>query len=268
MGYQADHLHLAGLTDAVGTVGGLLLGSGVPPGIVVDDHVRAGEVEARAACLEGDQENLGSLGASIELLAHFHPAGRRGIAIQIHAAIAAVFQIPAENLEHAGEGAEKQHPPSLGDGFGENFQQHVQFAGGTGVIVQHQGRMAADLPQLGDRRQHLGASPVEALLLDNGVHPIPQAQHGSLVDLALLWAHLGSHDGFDLIRQLGQHVLLQAAHEEGADAAAQVIGIAAILIAAHERAVAEQISRQNKVEDAPQFAHAVLQGRTGQGEAR
>ena len=44
------------LADAVGPVGGLGLGGGVPPGVVVDDGVGGGEVEAGAAGFEQNEE--------------------------------------------------------------------------------------------------------------------------------------------------------------------------------------------------------------------
>ena len=46
-----------GLADAIGAVGGLGFGGGVPPGVVVDDGVGGGEVESGAAGLEGDEED-------------------------------------------------------------------------------------------------------------------------------------------------------------------------------------------------------------------
>src|SRR6185436_16107230 len=49
----------AGLADPVSAVGGLSLGGGVPPGVVVDHGVGAGEVEAGTARLEADEEDLG-----------------------------------------------------------------------------------------------------------------------------------------------------------------------------------------------------------------
>lgn len=49
---------------------------------------------------------------------------------------------------------------------------------------------------------------------------------------------------------------------------AQILRVRSILIAAQERAVTEQIPRQDEVEDTPQFAHAVFQRRTRQGKAR
>ena len=49
LGDEAVHLHRAGLADAVGAVGGLVLDGRVPPAVVVDDVVGAGQVEAGAA---------------------------------------------------------------------------------------------------------------------------------------------------------------------------------------------------------------------------
>ena len=45
------------LTDAVGSVGGLVFGSGIPPRIVVDDAVSGGEVKAGSAGFEGNKED-------------------------------------------------------------------------------------------------------------------------------------------------------------------------------------------------------------------
>ena len=55
-----------GLADAVSAVGGLGFGGGVPPGIIVDDGVRRGEIETGAAGFEGNEEE-GDL-AILELL--------------------------------------------------------------------------------------------------------------------------------------------------------------------------------------------------------
>ena len=53
------------LADAVGAVGGLGFGGGIPPGVVVDDGVGGGEVEAGAAGLEGDEEERDFSGLEI-----------------------------------------------------------------------------------------------------------------------------------------------------------------------------------------------------------
>ena len=57
MHHQAQHLHVFRLAHAVGAVRSLILRRGVPPGIVVDDHVGPCQVKARAACLEGNEED-------------------------------------------------------------------------------------------------------------------------------------------------------------------------------------------------------------------
>src|SRR5262249_57330320 len=49
-----DHL---GLADAMCAVGRLFLDSRVPPGIKMNDGVRAGKVQTGAACLETDEEH-------------------------------------------------------------------------------------------------------------------------------------------------------------------------------------------------------------------
>ena len=56
--------HDLGLADAVGAIGGLLLDGRVPPRIEVDDGVGGGEVEARAAGLEADEEDRARSGRS------------------------------------------------------------------------------------------------------------------------------------------------------------------------------------------------------------
>ncbi len=52
----------AGLADAVGAVGGLVFGGGVPPGVEMDDVVGPGQVEAGAARFEGDEEEVALAG--------------------------------------------------------------------------------------------------------------------------------------------------------------------------------------------------------------
>ena len=57
-GDEAVDRDRAGLADAVGAVGGLVLHRRVPPGVHVDHVVGGGEVQAEAAGLEGDQEQV------------------------------------------------------------------------------------------------------------------------------------------------------------------------------------------------------------------
>ena len=54
---QFVHENRFGLTDAVGPVGGLCFGSGIPPGIVVNDGIGGGEVEPGPAGFEGNEKD-------------------------------------------------------------------------------------------------------------------------------------------------------------------------------------------------------------------
>ena len=76
------HLDRPGLPDPVGPVAGLVLDGGVPPAVEVDDVVGAGEVEAGAAGLEGQQEDghLAGLEARAPSARARAPASRRGAA--------------------------------------------------------------------------------------------------------------------------------------------------------------------------------------------
>lgn len=57
---QFIDLHTVFLPNAVSTVGCLFLGGEVPPGIVMNDYIGTGEIEAGAARFQGNEKNLGA----------------------------------------------------------------------------------------------------------------------------------------------------------------------------------------------------------------
>jgi hypothetical protein len=57
-GDEAVGEDIAGLADAVGAVDGLSLNGGVPPGIEEEDISGGGQIEAKAAGTEADEEEL------------------------------------------------------------------------------------------------------------------------------------------------------------------------------------------------------------------
>ena len=63
---QLEDGHLTCLTDPVRAVGGLVLRGQIPPRIIMDDDIRADQVQAGAACFQGDQEDGGV--ADIEVM--------------------------------------------------------------------------------------------------------------------------------------------------------------------------------------------------------
>ena len=56
LGNEFDAVDGAFLSDAVGAIGGLVFDGGVPPGVVVYNHVCAGEIQAGATSFETDQK--------------------------------------------------------------------------------------------------------------------------------------------------------------------------------------------------------------------
>ena len=98
---QADHVHIPGLADAVRTVGGLILGGGVPPWIIMDDKIRAGQVEAGTARLEGNQEYLAL--SAVEAVAELLTLFRLGLAVEVEALHAFAAKALADHLQHTHE---------------------------------------------------------------------------------------------------------------------------------------------------------------------
>ena len=80
LGDQPVDLHGPGLADAVRAVGGLVLDGRVPPAVVVDDVVGAGEVQAGAGRLQRQQEDRDLAG--LEAVDHLLALGDRGAAVQ------------------------------------------------------------------------------------------------------------------------------------------------------------------------------------------
>ena len=86
LGDEPVDLHVARLPDTEGAVGGLRFDGGVPPQVVMDDLRCGGEVEARSARLEREDEHL-AFGVLLEVLDH-------GGALRLRAS--AVVEVRAE----------------------------------------------------------------------------------------------------------------------------------------------------------------------------
>ena len=243
----------------------LLFRCGIPPGIIQDDHVRAGQVQAGAAGLQADQEDLPF--PFIEAVYQGQTLSGRRIPVQVKGGESVVFQPGLQQLQHAGKLAEEQDPPAAPDHFRHQLQQQLFLAASAPVIGHHQRRMTADFPQFRNGAQHLDASPSGSLFLQQLVDLGPQTFQGRPVDLLLFRGHPCRQGGLRLIRQFLQHVLLQPADQERLDPAQQVFRILAVLVLPEEGVVSRQITGQHKVKDAPELTYSVFHRRTGQGKA-
>jgi len=184
---QLDHVHVPGLADAVGPIGGLILGGRVPPRVVVDYQIRACQVEAGAARFEGNEEDLAvtAVEAVAETLTFLRVRG----AIQIQAGNTFPVQTLADDLQHAHKLAEDQHPPSGINGGVDGLHQQLQLAAGALVIRQEQLGMTAYLPQLQKNAEHLHPGPGQRAFVQRLSHMLPQRGQQRLIDPILLRRH-------------------------------------------------------------------------------
>ena len=85
-GYDLVHVHILRLSDAVRTIGGLVLRGRVPPRVGVHHYGRTHKVQPRIARFERDEEH-GNI-VAIEFVHQFHTAFLRCLAgdgVEVHA---------------------------------------------------------------------------------------------------------------------------------------------------------------------------------------
>ena len=151
------HLDVAGLADAKGAVGGLVLDRRVPPAVEVEDVVGGGKVQSRAARLEREDEDRRAV-RGLEPLDHRVAGLLRDTAVQEeHLAAEGLLQVALEDLAHLGELGEHQGPLAHGEHLLEHLGQPRELAGAAGdrrVVAQQLRRMVADLLELQEHGQH------------------------------------------------------------------------------------------------------------------
>ena len=99
------------------------------------------------------------------------------------------------------------------------------------------------------------------------------AQEPCLIQLLLLWRHLGHQLALHLIGQLCQHILFQPPQDKRSDVTAQFSRRAPVfvphdgnLVAGAELWVREQIPRHEEIKDGPKLCQGIFDGRTGEGK--
>ena len=251
----------------------------------MDHVVRGGEVQAHAAGFEGDQEHVAVAG--LERGDALHPRLRGGGAVQVLVGDAFAPQVLLHQLQVSDELREHQHLVPVGQEFrqggGERGELRAldvatvcdlgQRAGGGVFPVQHQLRVAAGQAQPRQVGQHLHAPAALAQLrgLQAGRF---QLLHGALaqrlVQARLGRRHLHVQDDLGALRQVVQHVRLEAPQHERRDEAGQARlggGVAVALggqleVAAELLQRAEQ-ARIHKGEQRVQIHQVVLDRRAG-----
>jgi len=148
-------LHIAGLADAEGAVGGLVFHGGVPPAVEVENVVGAGEVEAHTPSLEGEDKQARGGGVILEAVYHGRALGLAGAAVEEQRFVAQVGgEVALEQLAPLGKLGEDQGAISGGDQFFHHFIQPLQLHRATleaqARFLQKQGGVVADLLQPGE----------------------------------------------------------------------------------------------------------------------
>ena len=151
--HQAVNRDGTQLPHAVGAVRGLVFHGRIPPRIHVDHVIGCRQIDAHAARLQADQENI-----AFSRLEGIHPAlallhGRT--AVEILVADAMLLQMLADQGQMVDELAEDEHLVAVFQQARQQLREGCQLAAGQAQLRCHQLRIAAGTAQLHDFRQDL-----------------------------------------------------------------------------------------------------------------
>ncbi len=147
--------------------------------------------------------------------------------VEIGEANAALFEIFAHDLEHAGVLAEDDRLVFAFDKRLQEFEEHVVF----GRIARFRfffgenRRVAADLLEAGKRGQHVDLHPVEAIALDQFDELVARRCGIGTVEFLLHIGELAVVDDLGDRRQIVEHIALHAAQNERRDFFAQIFEV-------------------------------------------
>ena len=275
------HVHLAVLSDAVGTVGRLVGGGGVPPGVGVHHHRGAREVQPRTAGLQRHEEDRRLI--VVEGVHETHALALGRGARYGEMPDTATVKLGGKHVQIARELRENEHLAPSFHGLVHQFHDGAQLLGAALVVLEHERRVERDLAQARQFGQHLDGALLRignmpAAIGPRGVLPLlgvqilAQALLGAVVEPALLAAERHIADTLELGGQISEHVGLAAAQHKRLDERAQACGRLFVLadnaqlVALAEPLVAAEEPRHEEVEDAPELREAVLHRRARERE--
>ena len=146
------YAYLLFLANAVGSVGGLLFNSRIPPRVQMEYVVGSGKVEPQTSGLEGDEEYplLSSLKRRHHLLAFAY----RGRSVEVEVVSnSGIFHLLARHFKERGELAEYQHPVALLNYLLQLVYHQGKLAGRDVDALLYQRCRAGRLPEFGDHCQ-------------------------------------------------------------------------------------------------------------------
>ena len=240
----------AGLADAVGAVGGLVLDGGVPPAVVVDDVGGLGEGEAEGAGAEGEDEEAGTVVAAEGLDLGSALRGGESAVKEGNGATEAFGEGGLKGCTDAGVLGEEEGGFAAGEDVVEEGKEGEEFAGGC-VVESVSGAVADEF-----EARKKGEDGAMAIVGGAGVLGQSEVVGGGL--------GIGE-GGVVLLGDAGrQGIGLETTEEEVRDGAAEAVGVG---IALGEVATGAEEVGVEEVEDGPEVVEAVLDGGAGEGEA-
>ena len=114
------------LADAVSPVRGLVLGGQIPPGVIVNDHIRRCQVQPGTAGLQRNQEHLGP--AAVKTLHQLCPLLFGGVPLEGIVGDSQFLQPLPNPAQHGGELGEEEDLVSIFHHPGTQLQTRLQLA--------------------------------------------------------------------------------------------------------------------------------------------
>ena len=233
----------------------------------MDDDVGGGQVQARAARPQRDEEDAHL--APVEPLHQFGADRLRGRTLQGEVADALGVQPLRQQVEHGSELAEQQDAVAALDGGAHQLHTGVQLGASALPVVGDEVRVAADLPQ-----PHQHGKDGHLVFWFCGPQLLAGVHHRRQIQLALLGLQLDAVDVLRLRGQFLQHVGLHPAEDEGAGQLVQpphrslvILLHNGLLEPGAECLVRWQIPRHQEGKDAPQLPQPVFHRGAGQRKA-
>lgn len=250
------------LADAVGAVRRLILRCLVPPWVVVDHNVGCRQIQTRSACLQRDQKNRGA--ACVECFDHCSPffPGRRALKREIRNMQR--VQPLTHPIKHGGELRKQQDLMTVFRHRLAQFHAGIQLARWTFEIFKTEPRIAAHLPQPGQRGENLQFALLVSEICNGGLHT-------GVIELLFLLGQRYLSNIFFLGRKLLEDILFQPAQQKRLHQPPQLGNRVRVFRLEDrlfqffaERMACVEISGHEKIEQVPELTEPVFNRRSRQ----
>jgi len=255
------------LSDAVSAIDGLCLDGGIPPGIEDEDVIGGGEVQPESARLEADEEDA-AIRVGLKAVDVFFSFS--GLAIEVLVDDTAIFEMLADDGEHAGELGEDEGLVSLGEEFLEMEEEDVELGAGFLFVrlVQETG-MAAGLSQSEECFEDVDFRFGQTVAFDDAEKRLAVMIPEFGIELGLFFAHAAEDGLLDFFGEFVCDLDFRASEDEGPEgfrehgARFRTVEIAVRL---EERGASEHAGVE-EFEDGPEIPEMIFDGGSAEGES-